>query len=336
MSHHTSVIDFSGWPLDGSSRTASVYSASQESEASGLLMNSFPTPPSPLFSRPSSGEHLTKLNLDTTTLDCHPSVNVSFGKGSRLFKLKFSHINVCKDPHGNIRYVELDEGAGTSSTFVHRFPSSRLPVPHIEQPIISSQAPSYVVSFLEEQTVQTAQTLFSAQPHYTFDDREDWIRFQEVLLDQKLVFVGGIAEAKSRGRGEECISQNLRILRSKTGRQVILLFANSQRKEKKRYISVPCGSNPVMVQGGVHADSHAVDCIDQIEQGKKAGRPVSLRLRPNFDLLSQLKILHIQFLDDNGKPQVRFAVPARTYSPPFSSVLMSSLLSQTRRCSAGS
>jgi hypothetical protein len=54
------------------------------------------------------------------------------------------------------------------------------------------------------------------------------------------VFLAGVAEVKSKGRGEECISQNLRILRSKTGRQAILLFANSQRKEKKRYFSIPC------------------------------------------------------------------------------------------------
>jgi hypothetical protein len=54
-----------------------------------------------------------------------------------------------------------------------------------------------------------------------------------------VIFTAGIAEAKSKGRGEECISQNLRILRSRTGKQTILFFANSQRKEKKRYISIP-------------------------------------------------------------------------------------------------
>jgi hypothetical protein len=54
-----------------------------------------------------------------------------------------------------------------------------------------------------------------------------------------VVFTAGIAEAKSKGRGEECISQNLRILRARNGRQVILFFTNSQRKEKKKYITVP-------------------------------------------------------------------------------------------------
>jgi hypothetical protein len=45
-------------------------------------------------------------------------------------------------------------------------------MPHIEQPIVSSQKPSFAVSFLEEQTVQTGQTLFTAQPHYSFDNWE--------------------------------------------------------------------------------------------------------------------------------------------------------------------
>jgi hypothetical protein len=67
----------------------------------------------------------------------------------------------------------------------------------------------------------------------------DCVQFQEALLVQTVVFTAGMAEAKSKGRGEECISQNLRILRAKSGRQVILFFTNSQRKEKKRYITIP-------------------------------------------------------------------------------------------------
>jgi hypothetical protein len=51
-------------------------------------------------------------------------------------------------------------------------PNTRLPMPHIEQPIVSSQKSSFAVSFLEEQTIQTAQTLFAAQPHYSFDNWE--------------------------------------------------------------------------------------------------------------------------------------------------------------------
>ena len=48
-----------------------------------------------------------------------------------------------------------------------------------------------------------------------------------------------MAEAKSKGRGEECISQNLRILRGHNGKRVMLFFANSQRRELKRYVSIP-------------------------------------------------------------------------------------------------
>lgn len=67
----------------------------------------------------------------------------------------------------------------------------------------------------------------------------DCVRFQELLLCSKLMFIGGMAEAKSKGRGEECISQNLRILRGHNGKRVILYFANSQRRELKRYVSIP-------------------------------------------------------------------------------------------------
>jgi len=56
------------------------------------------------------------------------------------------------------------------------------------------------------------------------------------------VFIGGIAEAKSKGRGEECISQNLRIFRDRNSNEYMLFFANSQRKEKKRYVSIPSKS----------------------------------------------------------------------------------------------
>jgi hypothetical protein len=42
-----------------------------------------------------------------------------------------------------------------------------------------------------------------------------------------------------------------------------------------------------------------VDSVDQIHQEKKGGRPVSLTLRPNSELMSQLKTLQIQFLHEN-------------------------------------
>ena len=52
-----------------------------------------------------------------------------------------------------------------------------------------------------------------------------------------------MAEAKSKGRGEECISQNLRILRGHNNKRVILYFANSQRGQFKRYVSIPSESS---------------------------------------------------------------------------------------------
>lgn len=51
-------------------------------------------------------------------------------------------------------------------TAVH---NSKLPVPHLEQPRLSKET-SYRVSFLEEQTIQTGQTVFTSQLSYTFDD----------------------------------------------------------------------------------------------------------------------------------------------------------------------
>ena len=53
------------------------------------------------------------------------------------------------------------------------------------------------------------------------------------------MFIGGMAEAKSKGRGEECISQNLRVLQGHNGKRVMLFFANSQRSALKRYVSIP-------------------------------------------------------------------------------------------------
>lgn len=185
--------------------------------------------------------------------------------------------------------------------------NTKLPVPHLEHPKLPHE-PSLRVSFLDEQTVQTAHTVFTTQISYTFDDergilfllfffffcfnyseiaadltRTDAVQFQELILASKLVFIAGIAEAKSKGRGEECISQNLRILQDHNGKQVMLFFANSLRREGKRYVSVP------------------VSCIESVNPGKKAGKPVVLQLQPNFDLLSQMKVLQIQFLDDSGQ-----------------------------------
>ncbi|KAJ6161267.1 hypothetical protein N7470_004663 [Penicillium chermesinum] len=137
------------------------------------------------------------------------------------------------------------------------------------------------VSFLENQTIQTSQVVFMTQLSYKFENWEDCVSFQELLLCSKLIFIGGMAEAKSKGRGEECISQNLRILRGPNGKRVMLYFANSQRKDLKRYVSIP------------------LNCVAHVKPPKKSGRPVAVDLNPNFDYLAQMRNLHIQFLDDN-------------------------------------
>lgn len=134
--------------------------------------------------------------------------------------------------------------------------NTKLPVPHLEHPKSGDEYPLRV-SFMDQQTVQTGSTVFMTQLSYRFDHWDgtrplnlgestfaepptDCIRFQELLLGSKLIFIGGMAEAKSKGRGEECISQNLRILRGHNGKRVMLFFANSQRRELKRYVSIPC------------------------------------------------------------------------------------------------
>lgn len=44
-----------------------------------------------------------------------------------------------------------------------------------------------------------------------------------------------------------------------------------------------------------------VNCVANIKQPKKTGRPVTVELNPNFEILSQMRNFQIQFLDDNGQ-----------------------------------
>ena len=44
----------------------------------------------------------------------------------------------------------------------------KLPVPHLEQPTSAGDESSFRVSFLGEQTIQAAHTIFLAQPSYIF------------------------------------------------------------------------------------------------------------------------------------------------------------------------
>lgn len=108
-----------------------------------------------------------------------------------------------------------------------------------------------------------------------------------------------MAEAKSKGRGEECISQNLRILRGQNGKRVMLFFANSQRGQFKRYVSIPCECCLLLICKD-RLLTVAVNCVEKVKPPKKPGRPVVVELNPNFDILSQMRTLSIEFLDNDG------------------------------------
>lgn len=129
----------------------------------------------------------------------------------------------------------------------------------------------------------------------------DCVQFQELLLASKLVFIGGVTEAKFKGRGEECVSQNLRVLRGRNGNHVLLFFANSQRQGPKRYVSIPreCGQvRSILICLLISA---LVNCVASVKPPKKPGRPVVVEFDPNFDILSQMRNLTIQFLDNDSK-----------------------------------
>ncbi|KAJ5811910.1 hypothetical protein N7474_008211 [Penicillium riverlandense] len=274
MSHYPQDIE--EW-LDSPRRQSAVSTSTGDSASTSILFSSPATSPG---SR--SRKQSWQLYDDVVRLELNPSVTISFMKNGQLFKLRYTFIDVCKDATGSLKCLELGGGVGQQSPFVHAFHNTKLPVPHLEHPKMPNEPPMRV-SFLEQQTVQAAYTLFMTQLSYTFESWDDCVQFQELLLGSKLMLIAGIAEAKSKGRGEECISQNIRILRGHNNKRVMLFFANSQRKELKRYVSIP------------------LNCIEHVKPGKKAGRPVVLDLNPNFDILEQMRVLQIQFLDDNGQ-----------------------------------
>lgn len=44
-----------------------------------------------------------------------------------------------------------------------------------------------------------------------------------------------------------------------------------------------------------------VNCIEKVKPPKKPGRPVVVELNPNFEILSQMRNLTIEFLDNEGQ-----------------------------------
>ncbi|RMD42613.1 hypothetical protein DV735_g2506, partial [Chaetothyriales sp. CBS 134920] len=281
---HFNFHDFADWQMQQTPRHSISTVGSGTEEGAGI---SFWDPSlSPALSTPRtppSSQIKPQRSEFCSTLLFNPPIAVSFAKGSSVFKLKYGRVEVRKDAAGNLRSLELSDHDRFDTSLIHNFPNTRLPIPHLERPYIATQPSTFRVSFLEEQTVQTAGTLFQAKPDYTFEKWEDCIRLQEAILSQTVLFVAGIAQAKSKGRGEECISQNLRVLQSRSGRQIILFFANSQRKEAKKYVSV------------------SLDSIDQFDAGKKANKPVVLKLGNSTDVTTALKTLTIQFLDEHDQ-----------------------------------
>ncbi|KAJ5090866.1 hypothetical protein N7532_009550 [Penicillium argentinense] len=276
MSHFVSP-DWQEWESTSSRRQSTVSTSTVSSASTSIL---FQTPASSPGSN--SRKQSWQLYDDVVRLELNPSMTINFVKSGQLFKLRYTYIDVCKDSTGALKCLELGGGLGQQAPFVHAFHNTKLPVPHLEHPKESSDYPLRV-SFLEHQTVQTAHVVFMTKLSYKFDNWEDCVQFQELLLGSKLVFIGGMAEAKSKGRGEECISQNLRILRGQNGKRVMLYFANSQRGGLKKYVSLP------------------LNCVGNVKPPKKAGRPVTVELNPNFDILSQMRNFQIQFLDDDGQ-----------------------------------
>lgn len=259
----------------------SVSTASSNDSSPGLSIWDVLTPTSPTspVTTPPSSLITAKSNDAAGSLIFNPPVAVAFIKGTSLFKLKFVRIDVCKDAAGGLRRLEMSsDSQKRESVFYLNFPNSRLPIPHLEQPY-DARATKFRVSFLEEQTMQTGGNLFQAKPSLDFERWDDCLRFQESLLGQQVVFTAGMDDVKSKGRGEECVSQNLRVMRPRgTNRLIMIFFANSQRKEKRKYISVPVGS------------------LDHLEAGKKG--KVVIKLSPDTELMASLKTLQIHFLEE--------------------------------------
>lgn len=255
--------------------------SSNDSGRHSIWDASSPTQSTP-FTSPPSG--LLRANSQDSggSLLFIPPIIVAFAKGKNLFKVAFARIDICKDAAGGIRKIEMSADAQkTSNVFILTFPNSRIPIPHLEQPYASEQRSAFRISFIEEQTLQTGGSLFQAKPSFAFERWEDCLRFQQAVLGQEIIFVGGLAEAKSKGRGEECISQNLRVLRPRGGGKTIMIFyTNSQRGERRKYISIP------------------LNAITDIESGRKARHPITIKLRGETELLASLKTLQVQFLDD--------------------------------------
>lgn len=210
-------------------------------------------------------------------------VTLSFVRGSKLFKLRYANLEVHKESSGQLKCIELSDPSFLSGTFTHTFPFTKRPIPHLEQPATSTEKPLRI-TFLEKQTVQVARNIFDTQPRYAFEGSSDCLKFQKAVLGHDVIFVAGVAEINSKVRGYEAISQNLRVCRKANGAINLLFFPNSQKADKKRYLSIP------------------MDAIDYCEAPKKSNKPLKLKLLSSSDLKAQLGVVSILFLEgQDGK-----------------------------------
>lgn len=269
-------------------RVGSIASQRSEDEDSICLPPSFTPATSPsVASNGRSASVKSSISAVTTTtnltaLDLAEPVQVSFVKGSKLFKLRYTKVDVYRNLLGGLGRIEVSDPTSSLPTLVHTFPRSRRPIPHLEQPVSTGQT-SLTVSFLEEQGVQLAQSGFSAHVQYTFEKRVDCDKFEDAVLGQAVMFAAGVAEIRTKGRGEEATSQNLRVCKTPAGTTSVLYFANSLRRDQNRKVYV----------------SVAISTVSSAEMPKKSGKPVLLKFFSEGELPTLLKSMTIIFLDDN-------------------------------------
>jgi hypothetical protein len=172
MSQPSNYLD--NWPLQQTSRQGSVTSSlSSPSDTLSINFANLNFPPTPALSGRSEGGRLSNSAPEHNThVPLSKPVHIAFSKGSKLFKLKYSQVQLRRDGAGHLKDIVLSDPAGLQSAFVLSFPGVKMPIPHLEQPVTSSSTHVSRVSFLEDQNVQTANTIFQAQPQYTFETWE--------------------------------------------------------------------------------------------------------------------------------------------------------------------
>lgn len=196
-------------------------------------------------------------------------------------------------------------------------PNARQAIPHLEQPAASEQA-ALRVSFLGTQTIQTAQTLFAAEPSYTFEDEKGKHAHFELEMVRKLMSTFQIvyASRKRFSNNRSCLLQvwlksNPRVEAMNALAKICECCAHRRvgsirstlriRSAKRRSATCVYRVSSRPQTASVARLTCAVNSIDRIEPGKKGSKSMTVRLRPNNDLLAQMKTLQIKFLEESGR-----------------------------------